>query len=305
MLLASLGLFVVVGIVAGAYYGYSYYKESKKVTPTPVVSPISTVDSNTEITTLVVTTTSETTTTSASLLSKDLLTYPSLLLGKGVDLDGDKLSDKAEAVFGTDASIIDSDQDTFPDGHEVFYLYNPASTSPRKLIDSNLVSEYTNSNYNYKLYYPTSWTLGDIASNKSDVLFTSSDGESVQVKVYSISPTETFDDWFSVYAKGENSMTLSDFTSVFEQKGRSRSDKLVYYFVDGRSVYVIVYVAGLSNAVNYDSVIEMMARSFHTTVNDYVKVWAGDSVSSTVSSTPVVNTTTSTVTSTESSTTSL
>ncbi len=252
----------------------------------------STIDNQSVDNTSVITTTSDNKTTTSSL-SVDTIEFPSKLLGFGQDYDGDKLSDKAELLLGSDPSLVDSDQDGYLDGHEVFYLYNPAKVEPNRLIGSGQVLDYQNPNFNYKIYYPASWTYGNVDSGYRDMLFTALNGESVEIKVFDLSSGQTFAEWFAKYAPKENIVSWQNFISVFEQIGQVRDDKLAYYFVSNDQVYALVYHASNANQVNYQQIMEMMARSFRTKSNNYIKQWSiGSFTSSTVITTSTISSST-------------
>lgn len=53
---------------------------------------------------------------------------------KEIDFDKDGLSDQMELIFNTDPTNPDSDNDGYKDGAEVKASYNPASSTPIKLV---------------------------------------------------------------------------------------------------------------------------------------------------------------------------
>ncbi len=250
--------------------GSVYYLSIKKKTLVsninnilPATTSISVVDNTTVSSTIynnIDLTDSNTTTT----ISTDILIdFPSILLGKNDDTDADGLTDKEEDVFNTDPGVKDSDNDGYTDQHEVFYLYNPSGKEPMKLIDSSLVKEYTNNEFEYSIFYPTNWAIGDVRSDSSDMLFSTITGENIELRVFEKNNAENFASWFSKWAPNEKFNDLVDFESYFKLKGHKRNDSLVYYFETNSRVFVIVYHVSLgSSIVNYPHVIETMARSF-------------------------------------------
>lgn len=306
-LLAAGGcLFALFIIAASIYYWYQAkpIRQPKLVVSPTEVSQQSSATSQTDAAATVtasadMATTSAVSQTATSTFMGGQLQFPSLLLGYGVDYDDDKLSDKEEEIFGTELAVVDSDKDGYPDGHEVYYLYNPAGQEPKRLIDSGKVKDFINPVYKYKLYYPADWTYGSIDSNYQDVLFTAANGESVEVKLFDFTGGD-FASWFAKEASGEKYGLLQDFTCVFGEKAKMRNDKLVYYFTGSQYVYAIVYHAGASNTVNYRAVIEMLANSFRSPDNTFVKQWAvavaatttAASATSTMATTTVASTST-------------
>lgn len=300
------GLFILVVIVGAIYFVSTYdpSAEDKIVVKSSTSDVETSTISNTDIANISDITSTDSNTTVSSTASKELITYPSSLLGFGPDLDNDKLSDIEELVFGSDSSIANSDNDDYLDGHEVFFLYDPMAKEPSRIIDSDKIAEYVNESNYFKLYYPTAWTKGSIDLNYEDILFTSINGESVRVKVYKLGYADSFSTWFGQYAIGESYTDLQDITNVFQQKGKVRSDKLVYYFPTDNYVFVLVYQAGQSTSVNYLSVLEMMARSFRSSDNSYQKIWPVASSTPEIVSTTIPSVSVATTTFNDSQTTS-
>ncbi len=203
-------------------------------------------------------------TTTPQSLAEAPIEFPSVLLGESPDLDKDNLTDTAEELFGTDPSKPDTDEDSYNDGHEVFYLYNPAGKEPQKLVDSGYVKDYNNPIFGYKVFYPTTWAVGNVDESYRDVLFSTITGENIELRVFDKSPGQTFADWFARWASNEQYQNLVEFQTRFGESGKNRPDNLVYYFEDGIHVYVLVYHTTDSNVVNYRSAMVMMARSFRT-----------------------------------------
>ncbi len=203
-------------------------------------------------------------TTTPQSLAEAPIEFPSGLLGDSPDLDKDNLTDTAEELFGTDPSKPDTDEDSYNDGHEVFYLYNPAGKEPMKLIDSGYVNDYNNPGFGYKVFYPLTWAIGNVDESYRDVLFSTITGENIELRVFDRLPGQTFADWFAQLAPNEQYQNLADFQSKFGEVGKNRADNLVYYFMDDNHVYVMVYHTTDSNVVNYRSVMVMMARSFRS-----------------------------------------
>lgn len=190
------------------------------------------------------------------------INFPSVLLGDSVDSDNDGLTDTEEDLLGTDPGVADTDNDKYPDGHEVYYLYNPAGKEPIRLISSNLVKEFVNPNFNYKIYVPTKWAIGNVDDDYRDVLFSTVTGEYIEVRTFDKTASQSFESWFSEYAPQEKIDNLVEFTTYYKQTGWRRGDYLVYYFVTTDKVYVLVYHTTDSSIVNFRTIGKVMARSF-------------------------------------------
>lgn len=266
-------LFLVFGLGGGLYYWFKL-----RVVPTPIAiapieniepPPIEAVVEPVIIPEVVVVPT--TTEEEVKKFSADAVpVYPASTLGLSTDSDKDEISDTAEELFKTDQNIADTDQDTYPDGHEIFYLYNPSGKEPMKLIDSGSAKDFSNLVFQYRVYYPADWAIGIVDENSRDVLFSTITGEHIEIRAIEKEINQTFADWFSVYAPQEKIGDLKDFSTVFKDKGWMRSDGLVYYFETPRRVYVFIYHTTDSYVVNYKVVLTMMARSFRLPTSDTV-----------------------------------
>jgi len=204
------------------------------------------------------------TSTAPVSLAEAPIEFPSSLLGDSPDLDKDNLTDTAEELFGSDPSKPDTDEDSYNDGHEVFYLYNPAGKEPLKVIDSGYVKDYINPVFGYKVFYPSTWAIGNVDESYRNVLFSTITGENIELRIFDRLPNQAFEDWFAQRAPNEQYQNLADFQTRFGEPGKNRTDNLVYYFMDDNHVYAMVYHTTDSNAVNYRSVMVMMARSFRS-----------------------------------------
>ncbi len=272
-------LFVLAIIGAGGYYYLQSKKQAKIVIPNPPKIEVTPVASEP----VVVPTTTEAvvvTDIAPKFLPEAPIEFPSYLLGDSPDLDKDNISDLAEDLFGSDPSNPDTDSDSYNDGREVFYLYNPAGKEPIRLVESQFVKEYKNANFGYSLLYPTSWALGVVDVQEREVLFSTLTGENIELRTFDLEPQQTFSDWFAKWGSEQNYQNLLDFQTRFLETGKSRNDSLVYYFIDNNHIYVMIYHTTDSSVVNYRSVMVMMARSFKS-----AQFVVPDSISPTPSST--------------------
>jgi hypothetical protein len=255
-------LFVVAIVGAGGYYYFQSKIQARVAVPNPPkieVAPVITesaiVPTNTEAVVIA-------TDTAPKFLPEAPIDFPSYLLGDSPDLDRDNITDLAEELFGTDPSNPDTDVDGYNDGHEVFYLYNPSGKEPIRLVESQFVKEYKNSNFGYSILYPVTWALGLVDVQEREVLFSTLTGENIELRTFDLAPQQTFSDWFTQWGAQQNYQNLLDFQTRFLETGKSRNDSLVYYFFDNNHVYVMLYHTTDSSVVNYRSVMVMMARSF-------------------------------------------
>ncbi len=297
VVVSAAGIFVVCAI-GGAWYYTAQYKQEQQnkllsqVQPGPVVStpdPVSVAP--------VVPVIPESTPTppSSTPKSDSSIDFPSELLAMGPDLDKDGLTDSEEEIFKTDPGVPDTDGDSYSDSHEVYYLYNPSGIAPQKLIDAGQVADFVNPVYDYRVYYPATWALGNVDQNFQSVLFSTITGEYIESSVFDLLPGETFEGWFARSAAGQRFDQLESFYSVFKERGVRRKDKLVYYFTDSKRVYLFIYHTTQNTVANFPNIITMMARSFRLAGNTVeIPLPPALADSTTLSESSLVTTTTST-----------
>lgn len=197
-------------------------------------------------------------------LSQNYIEFPSILLGRGEDLDNDGMTDEEEELFQIDPGKPDSDDDSYSDSTEIFYLYSPKDKAPMKIIDSSLVKEFFNPVFGYKVYYPLTWAVGNVDSEYRQMLFSTVTGENIELRVFDRGVNQSFEDWFASFAPDERINSLNEFETAFKEGGKARSDNLVYYFSDQEYFYVIVHHVTNSQTVNFGNVATMLARSFRS-----------------------------------------
>ena len=276
LILGGLILFVIFMAGGGLYYWWQARQAavqpaapiaSEVVIPTTPIAEEITPTTTPLVPSEEATSTTSTTEIPPQLVNNEsLIEFPSRLLGESMDFDNDQISDAAEEIFKTDPANPDTDGDKYPDGHEVYYLYNPAGFEPQKLIDSGLVKEFDNPTFGYAVYYPADWAVGSADKESRLTLFSAITGENIEVSVFDFKPGETFAEWFGRMAPKEKLSDLVDFVSVFKAKGKKRNDGLVYYFPEGQRLYALIYHPSDSQVINFKIVLEMMARSFRPPV---------------------------------------
>ncbi|MFA7244581.1 MAG: hypothetical protein WC070_00150 [Candidatus Magasanikbacteria bacterium] len=232
------------------------------------VLPIKTVTTTEDI--VSTTSTLEELVSSTPSLQNVFLQFPAILTLDTADIDADSLTDLEEEVFGTDSGTWDSDKDNYYDGQEVYNLYNPKGLAPVKIIDSGLVNEYKNNYSGYRLYYPNTWQKGAVDAVETQVLFSSANGDYIEVRVFKKDVGQQFISWFSRYAEGQNYSDLQSFKNRFSESSWLRKDSLVSYFEDSNYIFVMVYHPKDRGPVAYRHVMQMMYQSFRMPKTDTV-----------------------------------
>jgi len=181
----------------------------------------------------------------------------------GLDSDGDGLTDAEEDVYGAVVSNPDTDIDGFLDGHEVFHLYNPAGTSPEKLIDTGAVKNYKNDKDGYQIYYPAKWTIGGLGSGGIDgTIINSGTGEFVSIITEQNINNLPIISWYLDQAPGIKAGEIQTFVTKSNFDGIKSPDGFNAYFTKGGMVYIISYNIGTKVEINYKRTFEMMLNSF-------------------------------------------
>ena len=201
-------------------------------------------------------------TTTPSLQKKKILEFPQTFLIDSPDVDNDEFTDLEEEAFDTDSGNWDTDNDGYYDGQEVVNLYNPKGLAPMKLIDAGLIQEYVNSTWQYRVYYPLKWMIGEVDSSLDQVLFSSVTGDFVEIVVLEKDKQESFENWFVKEAKDQRFGDLQKITNRFKQDGWERKDGLVAYFVEDTRIYVMLYHPGFGDSIPFRNIMQMMLQSF-------------------------------------------
>lgn len=178
----------------------------------------------------------------------------------GSDQDKDGLTDKEEALFGSNPNNTDSDGDGYNDFAEVNNLYNPAGQE--KLESSPAIKSYSNTTYKYSLLYPVSWSLNKIGGDDS-VIIQSSDNHFIQIIIEPNSKKESIEDWY----KAQFNVAAVNNLQLIESDGwqgvRSDNGLIVYLTDQGHNyLYTVTYNLGENTVLEYKNIFEMLVKSF-------------------------------------------
>lgn len=188
----------------------------------------------------------------------DPIQQPAITQGR--DLDSDGLTDREEALYGTDFRNPDTDGDTFLDGNEVFHRYDPLGYSPSTLLDTGSVIEYIAADDEYKLTYPRTWTL---STTIEGLTLRSATGSSVELITQPKSTDQTFEEWFSsIYDADRSISELQQGRTKSEYISHMSTDELETFVIFDDVVYVFVYNLGTSQTIDYLQTFQMIINSF-------------------------------------------
>ncbi len=185
-----------------------------------------------------------------------------LALKEAKDGDADGLDDEEEIIFGTNSTKTDTNNNGYEDRAEILNLYNPSGIG--KLVDSNLVTKYTNSDFNYNVLYPKNWNARAM-NNGSSVIFSAPDESFIQLVVQPNNEHKDIATWYQAQFPGKTDVTtpatVSNFTFL------KTTDDLIVYITDKdqKNIYIFSYTP--LSAPIYKTVFEMMIKSFLNGVN--------------------------------------
>lgn len=176
-----------------------------------------------------------------------------------IDSDSDGLSDLEEALLNTNPAIAYSDDDSYTDLAELKSLYNPAGQG--KIIVNPSIEKYTNSKFQYSLYYPKIWEITSLVDADS-VIWQLANGQFIQVIVQANIEQLTIEDWYKKQF-GQYSLKPSQ---VILKKGWTAiqsEDGLVYYLINpnDKNIYTVNYNLGITNITSYKNIFDMMVMS--------------------------------------------
>jgi hypothetical protein len=179
----------------------------------------------------------------------------------GLDTDQDGLTDAEEVLFGSQADKPDSDSDGFPDGAEVKGGYDPAQTSGAKLEASALLAAYTSAKFNYKVRYPQAWLAKAVDEGESEVLFSGSEGEFIEVLVVDNPDGATAAAWYAKQVPGLKAgevptETINGLTWAWSLDG------LNAYVATDKHLITLSYNIGTRTEASFYQLFRLMVKMF-------------------------------------------
>lgn len=180
------------------------------------------------------------------------------------DADSDGLTDSEEAVYQTNVNEKDTDGDGYYDGAEVASGFDPTKTGGVKLADSSNMKTYGNSSAGYSLPYPSGWAAGATGEGGSDVMFTSTTGEFIQVSVQENAGRLPVLDWYLAQSPSIDQTKVS--TIVINGRSAVLSpDNLNIYIGDGSRIIVLTYNPGTKTQISFGKTFQYMYQHISIT----------------------------------------
>ena len=201
-----------------------------------------------------------TTTATTTDAQPDSATTTEPLISSDGDSDGDGLTDKEEALLGTNSGMVDSDGDGYGDLQELLNLYNPIGSGG--LTNSDYIGEYANNAFAYSVFYPIGWSRSYIGGDDL-VMFRAEDRHSISIIVQPNANKIEISEWYKTQTSEED---IEEDRNIFvgSQAAIKSEDGLIVYLTDSNKdyIYVISYVPAVDDSPIYKNVFALMIKSF-------------------------------------------
>lgn len=176
------------------------------------------------------------------------------------DTDADGLTDVEEQeIYHTDQNNLDTDRDTYLDGGEVFYLYNPNGFAPVTLNSSGVVHTIGGETIGFTAYAPVDWPVQVDA--QSLVVRSPGDEEKFHYDIRSNPGNLPLLDWVRVQDIQTDISTLVPYTSRMGVAGYRTADNFTAYFPMESAVLVVTYDPGARRELQYRRTFDMTLQS--------------------------------------------
>ena len=186
-----------------------------------------------------------------------------------LDVDKDLLTVEEERLFGTSDTNFDYDGDGFLDGQEVLNMFDPRFGQGALLADSTSVKTYISDEFGYKIFVPTSWVEKKLEP-KSTIRFISNSpvsqggiGEFVDITVESnVGGFSTVEEWYVSQFPGVDSGAVTSVPAQGGMFGIMSPDGMSAFFMANNLIYSMIYTPSADSNAYFETVFNMMARSF-------------------------------------------
>ncbi|HJN85376.1 MAG TPA: thrombospondin type 3 repeat-containing protein [Patescibacteria group bacterium] len=135
-------------------------------------------------------------TTTTPVVTPPVTTPTAFEVLPGKDTDSDGLTDKEEALYGTQPNRPDTDQDGFLDGNEVFHLFHPDGFAPRTLLDTGAVAQLRPEGMAYVINVVSLWQH-DVSSTLRSLTTTAPSGEKFVVTQHAVSSAQSLQQFYA------------------------------------------------------------------------------------------------------------
>ncbi|MBI5466337.1 MAG: hypothetical protein HY974_03545 [Candidatus Kerfeldbacteria bacterium] len=197
-----------------------------------------------------------------------------------LDTDQDGLTDAEEPLFGTEVNKPDTDGDGFLDGAEVKASYDPSLGDGAQLATSPHLATYTSTKFGYVARYPQAWLAKAVDEGESEVLFSGTEGEFVEVLVVDNPDSLSAPAWYAKQVPGLKAAEVPTLTSGSLIWAWSL-DGLNAYLATDKYLITLSYNIGTRTEASFYQLFRLMVKMFKpgagTTI---VPVVGGDNLGS-------------------------
>ncbi len=175
---------------------------------------------------------------------------------KGVDADGDGLSNSEESLLGADPNNTDTDGDGYQDGSEVLSGYDPAKAGAL-LVDSALIKRERIGNAMFNL--PSAWTRN--AGPAGTVVIYTGTPAGINITMQTFAESSGLLDWIIGNNRGTSA---ADYQTAQNKSGADvvySKDRLTAWLLIGNTVYTLRYALNNTNVMDFESIFEYMIMS--------------------------------------------
>jgi len=209
-----------------------------------------------------VATTSDLATTTASsslVMNEELNGKQNTDLPPLLDSDADGLNDEEEAVLGTNAQLVDSNNNTYSDLTEINNNYDPAGKG--KISGNANLIKYNNKTIGYEILYPKNWTPKSL-NDDSTIVFTAPDDSIIQISVQENTERQSILGWYG-NAFPDVVVTYDKLKTVDNWDGIMGDDGLNFYLTDKKhkNIYVISYLPAINERLSFPNIFKLMINS--------------------------------------------
>lgn len=181
---------------------------------------------------------------------------PQAQIEKGVDSDGDGLTNSEETLLGSDPNITDSDGDGFADGSEVQNGYDPAMAKSALAQSANMKTEKIGT---VIFAMPNTWKRNPGPAGTT-VLYTGTPA-SINVEMGAFTGSSGLLSWLIAQNAGTS---VADYTTGDNMNGADvvySKNRLTAWLLVENTVYTLRYSTNGANTLDFGMLFEYMVKS--------------------------------------------
>ncbi len=181
---------------------------------------------------------------------------PQAQIEKGVDSDGDGLTNSEETLLGSDPNVTDSDGDGFADGSEVVSGYDPAMAKSALASSANMKTEKIGT---VIFAMPNTWKRNPGPAGTT-VIYTGTPA-SINVEMGNFTGASGLLSWLIAQNAGTS---VANYTTGDNMNGADvvySKDRLTAWLLIENTVYTLRYSTNGANTLDFGMLFEYMVKS--------------------------------------------